>query len=201
MALQQKRNKKTFPTDAELLADFYEELIDEVLAEAAEWKNVTRQEAVELATIVHAVRLARIQRYGKDDPRTVISLPPTIEALLIECAEDGVLKGQGKGRPTGRRPDSRAIQIRKYAAKEAIAEWARTHRDQLDRQRKDQIVQQLVRNKKIQPAGVEDTTTKQAAKEASDWGYQHYGVRYAASTIEKWIPDPELKSRLIPGDF
>ena len=62
-----KRNKKTFPTDAELpLASFYEELIDEVLAEAAV-KNVTRQEAVELATIAHAVRVTHIQRYGKDN--------------------------------------------------------------------------------------------------------------------------------------
>jgi hypothetical protein len=184
VSMQQKRNKAALPTDAELLAEFYDEDFEEVLADAVLWKDVTRLEAVELFEIVHALRVARTQRYGEGDPRTIIPLPLAIEALILECANDGVLKGQGRKLPTrrtGRRPDSRATELRKYAAKEAIVEFGRKRKDELDELRAQQAFES-----KVQPAGV-NSVIDRAANDASDWGYQEFGIRYGPGTIVRWL--------------
>ena len=146
-----------------MLSEF-DGVIDDLLSDTGQ---ISRQDAVDLHEIVHAVRKSRIRRYGKDDPRTVFALPLAVEKLILACAKDGLHTGQGKGRP-------RSSAVHDFKMR-AIVTWAQDRRDELHANGM----------KKTGHNSAEDQAADEARVLAKD-----VGVIVAASTIKR-----EMQSR------
>jgi hypothetical protein len=96
----------------------FDEIIEDMLADADKWRDVDPLDAVELAEIAYTVNLVR-QAEGR--PR--VALPLTVERQLIQCAKLGMRKGKGRKRPR----DSYVAKLRK----EALASLANDHQREL----------------------------------------------------------------------
>ena len=172
VSVQQKRNKavprRTTKADGSLQLEWGALAADVDPDEL--WIAQTAIDVVEL-------RISQLVAKGMDTP----FMPPAAWAQLIKAARAGQGKGLGRGRPF----DSNWHE-RDRAQKE-ITLWGRKLRDELINAFHVQQAELARKKKKIQPVGVEDSIPEQAAKAASDWGYEHYRIRYAANTIKKWI--------------
>ena len=137
------------------IAVLFDEIIEDILADALGEGEVGPQDAVDLAEIVYAVNVAR---HAEGRPR--VTLPLTVERQLLECAKLGMHKGKGNN---GRPRDSQAVKL----LKDGIVIWAND--------RKQELLAQ----------GMKQGMTKKAAQGAEDLASKLYGngVTRAVGTL------------------
>jgi hypothetical protein len=146
-----------------------------LLEQQDRWWATSRKNAVEYLDNQIYRRDYRALRYynrtGRpfDQTDDTVTLPHDAARLLLDCARKGMRKGKGN-QPLSH--DDRRI-------RDSIIAWARRRKAKLIATNDPSILVEVRGHSRPSAAKAE----AKAAREASDYGWDHYGVRLAVNTI------------------